>query len=144
MTTKERDNTWYTEHYLRVMRQTEAVDNDELYEGGEVSASCCSNNHQHQRDLMMAAICIRRGRKLVLTEQARQSYVSEKYPRDVRLREAYQKVSSVCQKKAHVRGEFAAKEAETLFSSTLLTVYRQYIYIYIYCNTQGKQFLASF
>jgi hypothetical protein len=115
MSTKERDNTWYTEHYLRLMRHAEAADNDDVH-GRELSSSSFSHQH-HPRELMMAAICIRRGRKLVMKEQARQSYVSGTYPREKRLREAYQRVSSASQKRANERGEAAAKEAAPLYFS---------------------------
>ncbi|KAG7362313.1 hypothetical protein IV203_025979 [Nitzschia inconspicua] len=105
LTPVEKRNTWYTEQYLRTKGQCEKEESA----GQSLPASTL------QRDLVLAGMYIRRGRKVVLTEQARHAYLSKSGKRkEDCIRDAYHKVTLHCQRLAKERGEAAAKVAAQL------------------------------
>jgi hypothetical protein len=120
MTGHEVHCTWYTERYLKVMGQVQAKGGDEDKNG---DANDSHDQQQHcrlypslRRDLILAACTIRRGRKAVLTEQARQlhSSPSSKSSKEERIREAYHRVALSCQREARDRGKAVANEVVRL------------------------------
>lgn len=114
MTPRERLNTWYTEQYLRTKGQLALPKGDQREELAATSAATSSS----QRHLVLAALYIRRGRKTVMTEQARYPYLSATAASSKSLedciRDAYHKVTLTCQRDAKERGEAAAKIAAKL------------------------------
>ncbi|KAL3906980.1 MAG: hypothetical protein SGILL_009058 [Bacillariaceae sp.] len=101
----ERNNTWYTDRYLRISSQMHATDDDDADED-EVA-----HKAGHKRDLILAAARIRRARQAVMKEQSRTPYLSPgaKRRKEERIREAYHRATLQCQRDAKGRGDAAAR-----------------------------------
>ena len=106
----ERNNTWYTDRYLRVSSQMHAMEDDK---------EDTMHLPGHKRDLILAAARIRRARQAVMKEQARTPYLSlgARQQKEERIREAYHRVTLQCQRDAKGRGEEAAKVAAAVRES---------------------------
>jgi hypothetical protein len=135
MTSTEIQNTWYTEHCLRMKGQVQQEpenddqdDDDYVYKfrhDNATTSSSSSSMMNHKRDKVLAGMYIRRARKIVLTEQSRQDYYSlhndheinyndSNNSKEERIRGAYHKVTLYCSREAKARGEAAAKLAAKL------------------------------
>jgi hypothetical protein len=127
MTPREIQSTWYTEHYLRMKRQVRHEEDDDGLDKchPDAEASSCSSSTlmlNHTRDLILAGMYIRRARRIVLAEQARQEYYylhedngnNINSSKEERIRRAYHQVTSYCSREAKERGEVAAKLAAEL------------------------------